>query len=80
MEKSSIQALGRVLRHEFKPPEDLPFPLRKALEALAKLPPEPAGGAPADRPTQPPTASSSSLMADATKAQLIRLVQNFNRN
>ena len=38
MEKFSIQALGRGLKHEFKPPEDLPFPLRKALEALASCP------------------------------------------
>ena len=79
MQKFSIQALGRGLKHEFKPPKDLPFPLRKALEALAKLPPEPAGGSVADRPIQPPTASSISLMADDTKAHLIRLVQNFNR-
>ena len=80
MEKSTIKLLGKRLKHEFHPPEDLPYPLQKALDELAKLPPESAGGAAADRPTQPPTASSSSLMADATKAQLIRLVQNFNRN
>lgn len=40
MEKSIIKSIGKGLQQEFKPPEDLPFPLQKALKALAELPAE----------------------------------------
>ena len=55
MEKFVIQALGRGLKHEFKPPKDLPFPLRKALEALAKLHPDQEGDGPLNSPPKPPS-------------------------
>ena len=35
MEKSTIKILGKGLKQSFRPPEDLPYPMRKALEALA---------------------------------------------
>lgn len=38
MEKSTIKGLGKGLQRTFVPPEDLPYPMRKALEALAKQP------------------------------------------
>jgi hypothetical protein len=38
MEKSTIDALGKGLKREFEPPEDLPAPLQRALEALRRLP------------------------------------------
>jgi len=59
MEKSTVALLGQGLRQEFKAPENLPFPLRKALEALAKLPAEldeesPAESAPTSANSCPP--------------------------
>ena len=50
MEKSTIKALGKRLRQQFNPPEDLPFPLQKALNALAELPSEPDETCPAEPP------------------------------
>ncbi len=38
MEKSTIKALGKVLKQELRLPEDLPFPIKRALQALAELP------------------------------------------
>jgi hypothetical protein len=38
MEKSTIKALGKVLKEELRLPEDLPFPIKRALQALAALP------------------------------------------
>ena len=35
MEQSTIRILGKGLKQSFRPPEDLPYPMRKALEALA---------------------------------------------
>jgi hypothetical protein len=52
MKKSTIKALGKGLQQEFKPPEDLPFPLQKALKALAELPAEAAEECPAEKPRQ----------------------------
>jgi hypothetical protein len=37
MEKPTFDAFAKELKQEFKPPEDLPVPLQRALEALAKL-------------------------------------------
>ena len=51
--ETTIKALGAGLKQEFKPPEDLPFPLRKALEALAKLPPQQEGDGPLYTPPKP---------------------------
>jgi hypothetical protein len=48
MKKLTIKALSKGLQQEFRPPEDLPFPLRKALKALADLPAEPDEKCPAD--------------------------------
>ncbi len=48
MKKSTIKALGKGLQQEFKPPEDLPFALQKALKALAELPAESDEKRPAD--------------------------------
>lgn len=38
MEKSTIKALGKGLKQERRIPEDLPFPIQKALQALSELP------------------------------------------
>lgn len=35
MDKTRLHVLGRRLRREFRVPDDLPFPMQKALEALA---------------------------------------------
>lgn len=35
MDKTRLHFLGHRLRREFRVPDDLPFPMRKALEALA---------------------------------------------
>lgn len=50
MEKSTIKALGKKLRQQFTPPDDLPFPLQKALKALADLPNDPDEKCPAEPP------------------------------
>jgi hypothetical protein len=50
MEKAIIKALGKVLKQELRLPEDLPFPMQKALEALAELPVEEDQAAPAKTP------------------------------
>jgi hypothetical protein len=50
MEKSTIKTLGKALNRELRLPEDLPFPMQKALEALAKLPVEEEQAAPAETP------------------------------
>lgn len=52
MKKSTIKALGKGLQQEFRPPEDLPFPLQKALKALAELPAEEPEECPAEKPRQ----------------------------
>ena len=52
MERHLESVLSKQLRQWFKVPEDLPYPLRKALEALAE--------ASADEPEQPPRQISSS--------------------
>jgi hypothetical protein len=38
MEKETIKALGKVLKRDLRVPEDLPYPIKKALEQLAKQP------------------------------------------
>jgi hypothetical protein len=38
MDESTIKALGKVLKEELRLPEDLPFPIKRALQALAELP------------------------------------------
>ncbi|ODT22188.1 MAG: hypothetical protein ABS54_11755 [Hyphomicrobium sp. SCN 65-11] len=35
MDKTRIHIFGKGLRRSFCPPDDLPYPMRKALEALA---------------------------------------------
>ena len=46
MEKETIKALGKVLKRELRLPEDLPYPIKKALEQLAKQPDEEEAGEP----------------------------------
>jgi hypothetical protein len=38
MDKRTIYLIGHKLRREFKPPDDLPYPMRMALKALARQP------------------------------------------
>ena len=61
MEKSMIERLGKGLQQEFKPPELLSIPLRRALEALANLPPEREEECPANTPpdTKAPAVTKS---------------------
>jgi hypothetical protein len=54
MEKTTIKALGKVLRRELRAPEDLPYPMRKALEKLAEQPYEEEAG----EPEKPPKVSN----------------------
>jgi hypothetical protein len=54
MEKETIKALGKVLKRELRAPEDLPYPIKKALEQLAKQPYETE----ADEPQPPPKAAN----------------------
>jgi hypothetical protein len=35
MDKPTINLIGHKLRREFKPPDDLPYPMQMALKALA---------------------------------------------
>jgi hypothetical protein len=46
MEKETIKALGKVLKRELRAPEDLPYPIKKALEQLANQPDEEVAGEP----------------------------------
>jgi hypothetical protein len=56
MEKATIKAFGTVLKQQFRPPEDLPFPLQNALQALADLPDDKA--VPAETRQKPPLATN----------------------
>ena len=38
MEIATIKTFGKVLKQEFRPPEDLPFRVSKAFQALTDLP------------------------------------------
>jgi hypothetical protein len=38
MDKPTINLIGHKLRREFKPPDDLPYPMQMALKALALQP------------------------------------------
>jgi hypothetical protein len=38
MDKATIYLIGHKLRKEFRPPEDLPYPMQMALKALARQP------------------------------------------
>jgi hypothetical protein len=38
MDKPTINLIGHKLRREFKPPDDLPYPMQMALKALAGQP------------------------------------------
>jgi hypothetical protein len=50
MEKETIKALGKVLKRELRAPEDLPYPIKKALEQLANQPDEEEPGEPQPLP------------------------------
>ena len=38
MDKPTINLIGHKLRREFRPPDDLPYPMQMALKALAHQP------------------------------------------
>ena len=38
MDKPTLNLIGHKLRREFKPPDDLPYPMQMALKALANQP------------------------------------------